>query len=86
MREDRVDLIPQGSKLRFIGKEPQENKSSSTGHTGTSAVEQEQSPVNDSSLCSTSPICSAPLCRQFWKAGNYHDGLSTKSSLQSILL
>uniref|UniRef100_A0A1S4DHA3 Protein MICRORCHIDIA 6 n=1 Tax=Nicotiana tabacum TaxID=4097 RepID=A0A1S4DHA3_TOBAC len=27
-----------------------------------------------------SPVCPAPLCRQFWKAGNYNDGLFSKSS------
>ncbi|KAL3529476.1 hypothetical protein ACH5RR_008798 [Cinchona calisaya] len=85
MREQRVDLVPQGSKLPCIGKESEETKTSSalsTGHTGTSVVDEEQSPVDDSSLCSTSPVCSAPLVRQFWKAGNYNEGLPTKPSLQ----
>ncbi|CAH9104419.1 unnamed protein product [Cuscuta europaea] len=39
---------------------------------------QEQSATDDSSLCSISPICSAPLVRQFWKAGNYDGGLNSK--------
>ncbi|KAD2806045.1 hypothetical protein R6Q59_028972 [Mikania micrantha] len=54
----------------------EENRSS----TGTSALDQEQSPMDDANLCSTSPICAAPLCRQFWKAGSYNDDLIPKSA------
>ncbi|KAL8217540.1 hypothetical protein R6Q57_020913 [Mikania cordata] len=54
----------------------EENRSS----TGTSALDQEQSPIDDANLCSTSPICAAPLCRQFWKAGSYNDDLILKSA------
>ncbi|KAL3529472.1 hypothetical protein ACH5RR_008794 [Cinchona calisaya] len=78
-------LVAQASKLCCIGKESEEDRTSgslNSEHTGTSAVDQEQSPVDDSNPCSTSPICSAPLCRQFWKAGNYDDGLSSKHSIQ----
>ncbi|KAI8543720.1 hypothetical protein RHMOL_Rhmol08G0240400 [Rhododendron molle] len=35
--------------------------------------------MNDGSLLSASPISSAPICRQFWKAGNYDEGLPSKS-------
>ena len=87
MREECVDLVPQTFRLHCVGKESEENKNSSAlsaGNSGTSAVDEEQSLVDDSSLCSTSPIGSAPLCRQFWKAGSYDDTLSTKPSLQSI--
>ncbi|CDP16925.1 unnamed protein product [Coffea canephora] len=85
MREECVDLVPQTFRLHCVGKESEENKNSSAlsaGNSGTSAVDEEQSLVDDSSLCSTSPIGSAPLCRQFWKAGSYDDTLSTKPSLQ----
>lgn len=58
----------------------EENRSS----TGTSVLDQEQSPVDDANLCSTSPICAAPLCRQFWKAGAYNDELTPKSTTKCI--
>ncbi|KAL2935962.1 Protein MICRORCHIDIA 6 [Bienertia sinuspersici] len=32
---------------------------------------------------SASPICPAPLCRQFWKAGNYEDVLASRSQVQN---
>lgn len=70
-------------------QESEENRSSnvlSTGQSGSSILDQGQSPVDDSSLSSTSPTCRAPLCRQFWKAGNYNDGLGSEVSLQSKLL
>ncbi|XP_076960530.1 protein MICRORCHIDIA 6-like [Bidens hawaiensis] len=57
----------------------EENRSS----TGTSVLDQEQSLVDDANLCSTSPICAAPLCRQFWKAGAYNDDLAPKSTTKS---
>ncbi|KAM3307793.1 protein MICRORCHIDIA 6 isoform X1 [Capsicum chacoense] len=52
----------------------------STGHCGTTLLDKEHSPIDASSLYSMSPICPAPLCRQFWKAGNYDSGLISKSS------
>ncbi|KAJ0436906.1 putative histidine kinase/HSP90-like ATPase superfamily, morc, S5 domain 2 [Helianthus annuus] len=57
----------------------EENRSS----TDTSVLDQGQSPVDDANLCSTSPICAAPLCRQFWKAGAYNDELTPKSTIKS---
>ncbi|XP_071707036.1 protein MICRORCHIDIA 6-like [Rutidosis leptorrhynchoides] len=56
--------------------EAEENRSCS----GTSVVDQEQSLVDDANICSTSPISSAPICRQFWKAGAYNDDLTPKST------
>lgn len=58
----------------------EENRSSS----GISVLDQEQSPVDDANLCSTSPICAAPLCRQFWKAGAYNDDLTPKSTTKGF--
>ncbi|CAK9137579.1 unnamed protein product [Ilex paraguariensis] len=69
-----------------IKQESEENRSSSalsTGQSDISVLDQEQSPIDDTSLCSTSPICAAPVCRQFWKAGNYSDGLASKSTIQN---
>ncbi|KAK3004556.1 hypothetical protein RJ639_019062 [Escallonia herrerae] len=63
-------------------KESEDNRSSSLSRT--SVLDQEQSPIDDASLPSTSSIGSAPLCRQFWKAGNYENGLTPKSTLKTI--
>ncbi|XP_023765045.1 protein MICRORCHIDIA 6 [Lactuca sativa] len=57
----------------------EENWSSS----GTSVLDQEQSAVDDANLCSTSSICAAPICRQFWKAGVYNDHITPKFATQS---
>ncbi|KAL7603673.1 protein MICRORCHIDIA 6 isoform X1 [Lactuca sativa] len=67
------------SKIHGVRQETEENRSSS----GTSVLDQEQSPADDANLCSTSPICAAPLCRQFWKAGAYNDDLTPKSTIKS---
>ncbi|GAV61092.1 hypothetical protein CFOL_v3_04620 [Cephalotus follicularis] len=42
-----------------------------------------QSPVDVTSVSSTSSICQAPLRRQFWKYGTYDDGLGSKVPLQN---
>ncbi|KAI7725957.1 hypothetical protein M8C21_000920 [Ambrosia artemisiifolia] len=44
---------------------------------------QKQSAADDADLCSTSPICEAPLVRQFWKAGVYNNELISKPTTQS---
>ncbi|KAK2993217.1 hypothetical protein RJ640_005185, partial [Escallonia rubra] len=62
-------------------KESEDNRSSSL--SGTSVLDQEQSPIDDASLPSTSSMGSAPLCRQFWKAGNYENGFTPKSTLKN---
>lgn len=86
----KTDLSPyQGSNRSFMGHESEEiinSRALSTPYSGKSVLDPELSPDDDSSLCSTSPICPAPLCRQFWKAGNYDDRLASKSTLQSIVL
>ncbi|XP_071710366.1 protein MICRORCHIDIA 6-like [Rutidosis leptorrhynchoides] len=66
-------------KINGIRNESEENRSSSR----TSVLDHEQSPVDDASLCTTSPICAAPVCRQFWKAGAYNDDLTRKSTAKS---
>ncbi|KAI3737333.1 hypothetical protein L2E82_27331 [Cichorium intybus] len=48
---------------------------SSTGQSGTCILDHEKSNVDDTSPCSTSSICAAPICRQFWKAGAYNEDL-----------
>nr|XP_043637700.1 protein MICRORCHIDIA 6-like [Erigeron canadensis]XP_043637701.1 protein MICRORCHIDIA 6-like [Erigeron canadensis] len=66
------------NQFNVVGRtqDPEPNKSpngSSTGQSGTCIVDQEKSPVDDSTPCSTSPISSMPVCRQFWKAGAYDE-------------
>ncbi|XP_030458256.1 protein MICRORCHIDIA 6-like isoform X2 [Syzygium oleosum] len=55
----------------------------STGHSGTSVLDQAQSTLDDTGLSSMSTICPAPLCRQFWKSGSYDNGHSAKISIQN---
>lgn len=77
------------STTKSTGQVLEENRSSnalSTGHSNSSILDQGQSPVDDTGLSSTSPMCQAPISRQFWKAGNYDDGLGSKVTLQSIVL
>lgn len=68
----------------------EENGNSNTisaGQSGSSILEQEQSPVHDRGVSHMSTaVSAAPLCRQFWKSGNYNDGLGPKVTLQSMHL
>ncbi|KAG9156533.1 hypothetical protein Leryth_006527, partial [Lithospermum erythrorhizon] len=76
---------PPKSKSCFQRQDSEENISSSalsTGHSSISFLEQE-SPTTESIPSTASPISSAPICRQFWKAGKYDEGLASKSILQN---
>lgn len=68
------------------GQDAEENISSnapSTGHSNSSVLEQGPSPVDDTGISYASSICAAPLCKQFWKAGSYNDGLGSQITVQS---
>ena len=70
-----------GIQSHSVRQDSEENISSngpSTGHSNSSVLDQGLSPVDDTDMSYASPICAAPLCRQFWKAGNYDDGLGSK--------
>ncbi|GMY14879.1 protein MICRORCHIDIA 6 isoform X1 [Fagus crenata] len=86
-KENKARLVKhQKFETQFRRQGSEENRSSnalSTGQSSSSILDQGQSPLDDTSLSSTSPICPAPVCRQFWKAGNYDDGLGSKISLQN---
>ncbi|XP_076920857.1 protein MICRORCHIDIA 6-like [Bidens hawaiensis] len=43
----------------------------------------QQSTADYTNLCSTSPVCEAPIIRQFWKAGVYNNELAFKPTTQS---
>ncbi|KAG2399183.1 Protein MICRORCHIDIA 6 [Vigna angularis] len=67
-------------------QDSEENLSStgpSTGHSNSSVLEQGPSPVDDTGISYVSPIGAAPLCRQFWKAGNYDDRIGSKVTVQN---
>ncbi|KAJ8440306.1 hypothetical protein Cgig2_012742 [Carnegiea gigantea] len=51
----------------------------STGKSGSSILESSA----DATSLSGSPVCPAPICRQFWKAGNYDDVFSSISRVQN---
>ncbi|XP_071722803.1 protein MICRORCHIDIA 6-like [Rutidosis leptorrhynchoides] len=55
----------------------------SSCQSGTSVLEQGQSPADDAVVSSSLPTCPPPICRQFWKAGNYNDDLASKASHQN---
>lgn len=79
----------QKSKFLYEREEQEEERSlnaPSSGRSGTSMVDQGQSPLDDTGLSSTSHLCPAPICRQFWKAGNYSERAKTKVSIQGTKL
>ncbi|XP_011046170.1 PREDICTED: MORC family CW-type zinc finger protein 3-like isoform X2 [Populus euphratica] len=67
-------------------QESKENKSSnalSSGQSNSNVIEQGRSPVDESGIDSEFIKFPAPPCRQFWKAGDYDDGPSSKLTLQN---
>lgn len=58
----------------------------SAGQSSSTILDQVPSPADDSGLTSPSPLCPAPVRRQFWKAGNYDDGVASKVTVQSTVL
>ncbi|XP_065875300.1 protein MICRORCHIDIA 6-like [Euphorbia lathyris] len=42
-----------------------------------------EAPVDDTGVSFATTICPAPLCRQFWKAGNYTDTFASKATVQN---
>ncbi|KAL0799786.1 hypothetical protein Bca101_054961 [Brassica carinata] len=68
---------PYGSKP--LPQDSEENRGSVGAQSSTSVVDQVRTPPDDPGVTSSSTICPAPVCRQFWKAGSYNDELSSKS-------
>ncbi|CAN8292504.1 unnamed protein product [Cochlearia groenlandica] len=63
-----------------IPQDSEENRGGSLGgQSSTSVVDQVRTPPDDAGVTSSSTICPAPVCRQFWKAGSYNDELCSKS-------
>ncbi|KAF8390454.1 hypothetical protein HHK36_024980 [Tetracentron sinense] len=82
-----AEQLPQHkSQTLCTRQEFEENRDSNAlndGQSCSSILDQGDSPVEESSLSSASPGCPAPICRQFWKAGNYNFGLGSKVALQN---
>ncbi|CAO2826394.1 unnamed protein product [Amaranthus hypochondriacus] len=77
-------LAPPGWDVK-LGAEVSNNDTSnalSIVSNKANILETTQTPIEDTNF-SSSPICPAPICRQFWKAGNYEDTLKFKSHVQS---
>ncbi|KAF8114347.1 hypothetical protein N665_0039s0109 [Sinapis alba] len=70
---------PYGSKGHVLPQDSEENRGSIGAQSSTSVVDQVRTPPEDAGVTSSSTICPAPVCRQFWKAGSYTDELSSKS-------
>ncbi|XP_061953611.1 protein MICRORCHIDIA 6-like isoform X3 [Populus nigra] len=80
--------LPQHQKsVNHSGRqESKESKSSnalSSGQSNSNVFEQGRSPVDESGTYSEFIKFPAPPCRQFWKAGDYDDGPSSKLTLQN---
>ena len=73
-----------GSKGQAIPQDSEENRGSIGAQSSTSVVDQVRTPPEDAGVTSSSTICPAPVCRQFWKAGSYIDELSSKSQQPSM--
>lgn len=77
-------LGPPGWDVQPRARESDNNETSnalSTVQSSTSISKTIQSSVEET--LSGSSICPAPLCRQFWKAGNYEDVLASRSQVQN---
>ncbi|KAJ1439078.1 hypothetical protein SESBI_02859 [Sesbania bispinosa] len=77
----------QRSQSHSTGKVSEVNISSSsqnTCHSYSGVLERGFFPVDDTGLSYSSPSCVTPLCRTFWKAGNYDNGLGSKVRIQNV--
>ncbi|KAL6953198.1 hypothetical protein U1Q18_012480 [Sarracenia purpurea var. burkii] len=75
------------SNTHSAGQESKKNRSSvvfSTSQNESSVLDQGLSIVNEPSPSSFPSFGPAPICRQFWKAGNYDIGEGSKTQLQAI--
>ncbi|KAL5544176.1 hypothetical protein UlMin_007960 [Ulmus minor] len=70
------------SKDNLQRLDSERNRSASPGQTKSSIIDPTPVLVGDTCVSPTT-ISPAPLCRQFWKAGNYDDKQSSKVTLQN---
>ncbi|MED6186326.1 hypothetical protein PIB30_065583 [Stylosanthes scabra] len=73
-----------GSRIRSIRQDSEKNIYSDSPRTGQVANQGLPS-ADDSDISYASPICAGPVTRQFWKAGNYNDGPTSKNvTIQNV--
>ncbi|KAL8457872.1 hypothetical protein ACS0TY_035659 [Phlomoides rotata] len=75
----KLDLVSREESDSLIRR----NRMLNAPNSGANVLDQEQLQIDDSRFCSTSSISPAPICRQFWKAGNYDDRLNPKPIFQN---
>ncbi|KAL7221163.1 hypothetical protein ACSBR1_023170 [Camellia fascicularis] len=74
------------SKTQSARQKSEESRSSvahSVSRNDSSVLDQGCSTVDESSPSSVPSFCRAPICRQFWKAGNYDTGQGYKTQLKN---
>ncbi|KAL9243137.1 hypothetical protein vseg_017062 [Gypsophila vaccaria] len=80
---DMYTLAPPGFDVCPIAQESKDiirPNVSSNYQKNITNLDDRQQPVKDASA---SPICPAPICRQFWKAGDYNDTLTSRPRIQN---
>lgn len=81
------NLLPKAIEMYVRREKPRENGSSNNNRIAESSSrtsDQDSSVVDGSSPTSTSTLCSAPVCRQFWKAGDYDAEQASKIVFPSM--
>ncbi|XP_028118744.1 protein MICRORCHIDIA 6-like isoform X1 [Camellia sinensis] len=74
------------SKTQSARQKSEESRSSvahSVSRNDSSVLDQGCSTVDESGPSSVPSFCPAPICRQFWKAGNYDTGQGYKTQLKN---
>lgn len=86
-----VKLVPMSSRYnrkeayptRHIDLEENHNLNASRNRRTNATLLDEARPHVKDTIPPASHLCPAPLCRQFWKAGNYEDTCASGSGIQS---
>ncbi|KAI8019781.1 Protein MICRORCHIDIA 6 [Camellia lanceoleosa] len=82
----KIKKVYRKSKTHSARQKSEESRSSvvlSVSQNDSSVLDQGCSTVDESSPSSVPSFCPAPICRQFWKAGNYDTGQGYKTQLKN---
>ncbi|XP_060967974.1 protein MICRORCHIDIA 6 isoform X4 [Cannabis sativa] len=82
-KNSKVQLSKHQMLKTMYSRHESEVESPNVPRTSHSMLDQRQSPMENACLSSTLSMSSAPICRQFWKAGNYNNALGSKVALQN---
>uniref|UniRef100_A0A803PAA8 Morc S5 domain-containing protein n=1 Tax=Cannabis sativa TaxID=3483 RepID=A0A803PAA8_CANSA len=82
-KNSKVQLSKHQMLKTMYSRHESEVESPNVSRTSHSMLDQRQSPMENACLSSTLSMSSAPICRQFWKAGNYNNALGSKVALQN---